>query len=109
LVDKTRGEANFDIEGEKIDQTTPFLFKEMNVSSKVSLFQKELEEKILKREIKNDVEMYYFMINNGFQGEHVKPVLKKLKGDKKIQVKQPAFKYKTVLNKKRKPKEILIL
>lgn len=104
--DKLTGEANFDIQGERINKATPFLFQEMNKSSKIDLFQKELKNKILNKEISNDLEIYLFMINSGFLGQHVRPVIKELKDQ--IILKQPAFKYSTVYRRNREPKEIII-
>ena len=106
--DKRTGEANFDIEGEGINEQTPFLFEEMNTPSKIEVFQTELKEKILSGEIKNDRDIYFFMINSGFLGQHVRPVIQELKNDK-IELKHPSFKCKTVLDKEREPKEIKIL
>lgn len=106
--DKLTGEANFDIEGKGINQQAPFLFGEMNTPSKIEVFQRELRDKILSREIKNDKDIYFFMINKGFLGQHVRPVIQELKNGK-IELKHPSFKCNTVLNREREPKEIKIL
>ncbi len=107
--DELTGEANFDIEGEGINKDAPFLFQEMNVPSKIEVFQNELKGKILRREVKNDVEIYLYMINNGFLGQHVRPVIQELKQEGRIKISHPSFKCSTVLNKNRKPKTITIL
>jgi len=108
--DETTGTANFDIEGTGIDTNSPFLFAEMNVSKKIDYFQKELKDLILDGTLKSDLEIYVFMINNGFLGQHVKPIITELKKDNKITLKHPSFKCSTVWNtKKREPKKITLL
>lgn len=107
--DKNTGEANFDIEGTGIDQATPYLFNEMNTPTKVEVFQQELKEKILSGELKTDRDIYFYMINNGFLGKHVYPVIKILKDSKVIELKFPSFKCNTVLSRRRKPRIIKIL
>lgn len=107
--DELRGEANFDMEKENISKDAPFLFQEMNTPSKIDLFQRDLQEKILNGEIKNDQEIYFYMINNGFLGQHVRPVIKSLREQNRIDIKHPSFKCSTVLKKGREPKEVTIL
>ena len=105
----TNGEANFDIEGDERRERAPSLFPELNIDSKIVAFQKKIEEKILSKEINDDMEMYFFMLNSGFLGEHVRPVINKLKKEKRIVISNPAFKCKTILNRNREPKKIIIL
>jgi len=107
--DNDTGEANFDIEGDALKKSAPSLFEEFNPPTKIELFQSELEEKILTKEVTSDFEIYFFMINKGFLGQHVRPVIQKLKTEEKIHIVYPSFKCSTVLNKKRKPQKISIL
>ncbi len=107
--DRIAGEANFDIEGSKIDVNAPFMFQEMNVPKKIDLFQSNLRESILKKELRSDLEVFAYMLNHGFISEHVKPVIQKLKEEKKITFKNPSFKTSTVWDKNRPPSQIILI
>jgi three-Cys-motif partner protein len=107
--DKIAGEANFDIESSNIDPSTPFIFSEMNIPKKIDVFQTSLRESILKREITTDLELFIFMVNNGFTPDHVKPVIQKLIVEKKIVFKNPSLKSSTVWKKNRTPSSIQII
>lgn len=66
-VDPERGEANFDIDDDKIIPGEQDLFTgQVKKPKKVDLFEKELEEKILNLDLKNDKEIYLFTLTNGF-------------------------------------------
>jgi three-Cys-motif partner protein len=107
--DRIAGEANFDIEGSKIDVNAPFMFQEMNVPKKIDLFQTNLREAILKKELISDREVFAYMLNNGFTSEHIKPVIQKLKDENKITLKNPSFKASTVWKKNRSPSPIILI
>lgn len=105
--DKLTGEANFDIDNEKIDMLKPSLFEEYNVPSKRQVFEKELKEKILDGVLKTDYEIYLYTLNEGFLLKDANAILKDLKEAKKID-----FSFKTLSEKVHKiidPKEIKIL
>jgi three-Cys-motif partner protein len=82
--DKLTGEANYDIDNEKIDSARPSLFAELNIPSKRQVFEKTLTEKILSHELKTNIEAYLFALNEGFLLKDANIVLKKLKESKKI-------------------------
>jgi len=108
--DEITGEANFDIQGDVRRKTTPTLFdKEEELQSKISVFQHELEESIINGKTKSDIEIYLFAINRGFTNKHIIPVIRKLKKQKRIILKHPSFKCKTVWDRNRKPKLVEIL
>jgi len=44
--DKRTGEADYDIDDDRIDSTTPSLFEEMNVPRKVQVFGRKLRDKV---------------------------------------------------------------
>ncbi len=92
--DKLTGEANFDIDNEKIDVLKPSLFESFNVPSKRQVFEKALETKILSGELKNNIAVYLFTLNEGFLPKDANIVLKKLAAQKKIN-----YDFKTVSSK----------
>jgi three-Cys-motif partner protein len=107
--DEETGEANFDIQGDKKLSFAPSLFPELNDQRKIPTFQRELKEKILSGELTSDLEIFVFMINNGFIGKHVSEVITNLKNSKKIKIKHPSFKCSTVWKYSREPQKIEII
>lgn len=83
--DKLTGEANFDIDNEKINAQNPSLFNEYNIPSKRKLYEQELENKILNASLKTDFDVYLFSLNEGFLPRDANVILKKLKEAKKIE------------------------
>lgn len=82
--DKLRGEANYDIDSEKIDLKSPSLFPEYNIPSKRDVFEKNLSLKILAGEISTRNDAYLFALNEGFLLKDANIVFKKLFNEKKI-------------------------
>lgn len=82
--DKLTGEANFDIDNEKIDFSKPSLFPEMDIPKKKQLFDKILSEKIFASELRTNIDVYLFTLNEGFQFKDANAVLKDLKESNKI-------------------------
>jgi three-Cys-motif partner protein len=104
--DKLTGEANFDIDNEKINLLSPSLFEEYNVPKKIQLFEENLKEKILSDNFKNDLEIYTYSLEEGFLPRHANKVLHELKESKTIE-----FKFKLITNKVHKiknPSSIII-
>lgn len=64
--DKLTGEANFDIDNERIDLNRPGLFAEYNIPTKKQVFDNVLKEKILNQELKTDKDIYLFTLSEGF-------------------------------------------
>lgn len=82
--DGVRGEANYDIDSERIDIHSPSLFPQLNVPSKRDVFEKSLTMKILSGEIDRRYDAYLYALNEGFLLKDANTVLKKLWNDKKI-------------------------
>ena len=82
--DKLTGEANFDIDNEKIDLQNLGMFSEYNIPSKKQVFDNSLRDKILKKELGTDVEVYLYTLNEGFLLKDSNAILKELKKDGKI-------------------------
>jgi hypothetical protein len=83
-IDKHRGEANFDIDKEKINDNEPTLFSELNVPNKRQVFESDLENKIIDRQLNSVISVYTFSLNNGFLPKDANKVLKELKSKGKI-------------------------
>ena len=104
--DAETGEANFDIDDDKINKSAPKLFEEMNKPKKLNIFETELESKILQKQLKDEKEIYIYSITNGFLVRHIQPVIKKLIEQKKIEKERFAFTYGTLFDKTRITKSI---
>lgn len=76
--DSLRGEANFDIDEENINSNAPSFFDELNKSSKLKNFEKELQDKIFNFEIKNNKDIILFTLENGFLITHASNLIKDL-------------------------------
>ena len=82
--DKLTGEANYDIDNEKINVHQPSLFEEFSKPSKRQVFERNLTQAILNKTLTTNQSVYLFGLNEGFQMKDVNAVLRKLKSDKKI-------------------------
>lgn len=82
--DKLTGEANFDIDNEKISLARPSLFSEMNVPSKRQVFEENLRTKILNGTLKSNSDVYLFTLNEGFLPKDANLILKELHDNSKI-------------------------
>lgn len=82
--DPVRGEANFDIDGERIDPDHPALFPEMNVPKKLQVFQRDLRTRVLSGELKTDGEVYVASLEAGFLPKHGKRPLVELIKEKRV-------------------------
>ncbi len=77
--DKLTGEANFDIDNERIDFNRPSLFVQFNIPTKRQIFERDLRDKILSGSVKADNEVYLFTLGEGFLLKDANKVLKELK------------------------------
>ena len=84
--DKLTGEANFDIDNENINQKQPSLFEQYNTPTKRQVFESSLKAKILKKEIKTDMDVYLFTLGEGFLIKDANSVLKELNKEGKINI-----------------------
>lgn len=84
-LDPERGEANFDIDNDNIQEGQFDIFSgELDKPKKVEIFENELAEKIINQTLKTDKEIYLFTITNGFLPSHAKVVIKSLVDKNKI-------------------------
>jgi three-Cys-motif partner protein len=84
--DKLTGEANFDIDNEKINLNAPSLYSEFNVPSKRQVFENNLRQNILSGVMATNHDVYLFALNEGFQLKDVNAVLRELEQGKKISI-----------------------
>ena len=84
-LDPIFGEANFDIDNEKIDLATPYLFPELNTPKKVQIFESELESKILNQELITNKAAYIYGLLNGFRPIAVSKIINQLKSENKLE------------------------
>lgn len=82
--DKKRGEANFDIDRERLEIGENSLFPEYYVPKKIEFFQNNLKEFVLKNNYLNEMDVFIFTLQNGCLGSHAKLPLKELKDAGKI-------------------------
>jgi hypothetical protein len=82
--DKLRGEANYDIDNERIDIATPSLFEQYNKPNKRQIFEQNLAENILNKELVNKHSVYLYTLNEGFLLKDANTVLNRLKSANKI-------------------------
>jgi three-Cys-motif partner protein len=80
--DKLTGEANFDIDNEKIDLSKPTLFEELNVPKKRQVFEKGLEDNILNKSLTTDLDVYVYTLNEGFLPKDANKIFNQLKEEK---------------------------
>jgi three-Cys-motif partner protein len=83
-IDPITGEANYDIDNENISISKPFLFEEMNKPTKRQVFEVELEKNILNKTYKNNWDVYFSTLEEGFLLKDANTVLIKMKTAKKI-------------------------
>lgn len=85
-IDKDRGEANFDIDNDKIQEGQFDIFSgELEKPKKVEVFEKELADNIVTGLLKTDKEIYLYTITNGFLPSHAKGVINSLIFSNKIE------------------------
>lgn len=84
--DKIRGEANFDIDNEKINLSKPGLFPEFNTPTKKQIFDESLQKKILSGQLKTNIEVYHFCLNEGFLPKEANVIIRQLISSKKISI-----------------------
>jgi three-Cys-motif partner protein len=82
--DKMRGEANYDIDSEKIDFNQPFLFDHFNKPNKRQVFEKNLTELILNKRLIDKHSVYLYSLDEGFLFKDANTVLERLKKKKDI-------------------------
>jgi three-Cys-motif partner protein len=82
--DGLTGEANYDIDNEKINLSRPSLFHHLNVPSKRQVFEENLKRKIIEGALKSNLDVYMYSLYEGFLPRDANLILKELKHSNKI-------------------------
>jgi three-Cys-motif partner protein len=83
-LDPQRGEANYDIDSDKINPATPSLFAQFDVPKKVQVFETEIQQYLLRKPVHSLGDIYRMALDKGFQPKHVNKILKDLKSKGRI-------------------------
>jgi len=98
-IDPERGEANFDIDEENIDQDQLDLFTgETDKPRKLELFEADLKNKILSKYLTNNKQIYIYAITQGFLPLHARYVLKPLIKEKIVKNQSLRISYEVYRN-----------
>jgi three-Cys-motif partner protein len=82
--DEIRGEANFDIDRDKIEQGEMMLPMEVFRPKKIQLFEQDLELAFLNGGIRSEADVINLCIISGMTAKHAEPVIQKLKSNQQI-------------------------
>lgn len=66
-ADLERGEANFDIDNDRLNPDAPRLFAEMDQPRKLTVFQRVTKDRILSGELASDRDVYIHTLQEGFR------------------------------------------
>jgi len=105
-LDGLRGEANFDIDRENILEDQLTVFGDTDRPKKLSIFEEDLERKILSREIIDNKGLYEYAITQGFLPNHAKAAFNKMVKTGKLPKQTIGLSYTSI---KRKPKNIKVI
>ncbi|NQU52601.1 MAG: three-Cys-motif partner protein TcmP [Bacteroidetes bacterium] len=83
-INHNTGDANYDIDNEKINPNEPALFPGYDISNKLQVFKNELKEKIINDEITTNTQAYRFTYDMGCLPKHANEVFRELRNHKTI-------------------------
>lgn len=83
-INTQTGDANFDIDDEKINTYEPTLFMQFNIPTKLQLFERELRTRLESKEFKSNKEIYEYSLESGFLPKHANKVICEMKSEGKI-------------------------
>lgn len=75
---ETAGQADYDIDSDKISLTQPSLFDSMNKPTKLKVFEQDLYEEIKARKLQDNQSIYLYSLEYGVLPSHVQDALKSL-------------------------------
>ncbi|MFH1673529.1 MAG: three-Cys-motif partner protein TcmP [Pseudomonadota bacterium] len=81
---KHGGDANFDIDKDRIDPSQLSLFPGYVKPTKISVFEEELEAAVLGRQLETNKDVYLFTLQNGMLASHARKAMKLLIKDEKL-------------------------
>jgi three-Cys-motif partner protein len=105
---ETNGEANFDIDDDDLKMQQN-LFGNQPLT-KIEAFQKNVKEKILAKEISNNVELFKYTLEEGHLGKHAAEVLHNMKKQNEINFegKSPLVTYEQACKMERKVDYVIL-
>ncbi len=77
-MDAERGEANFDIDGDKLDDSKPCLFEDMNKPKKLNFFERDFERAVMVGAVTDTRAAFMYCLERGMLPKHARPVLQRL-------------------------------
>jgi hypothetical protein len=83
-INTQTGDANFDIDEEKINPVEPTLFDQFNIPNKIKLFELELRSRFESRKFKSNMDVYKYSLESGFLPRHANKVINEMKNEGKI-------------------------
>ena len=83
-INQNTGDANYDIDNEKINPNEPSLFPEHDISNKIQVFKNELKNNIIENKITTNREAYQFGFDMGCLPKHTNEVFRELRKQKTI-------------------------
>lgn len=83
-INKNTGDANYDIDNEKINPNEPFLFPGLDISNKLQVFKNELQNKIRNNEITTNTQIYRYTFDMGCLPKHANEVIRELRNRQTI-------------------------
>lgn len=107
-IDPQRGEANFDIDDDKIDPNELHLFPEMYLPKKINSFQESLSQSVLAGTLKTDGEVYVACLREGMLPCHGREVLRTLSQNRKVRV-AAGKRYRVSKDGYREPRKLEVL
>jgi three-Cys-motif partner protein len=98
---QTNGEANFDIDDDNGPKQLNFLSE--SKPTKIESFQKLVKQKILSKEITNNIDLFTFVLEEGHIGKHAADSLRSMKknGEITYESTSPLITYENYRDKKR--------
>ena len=84
-INPQTGDANYDIDDEKINPREPTLFAEFDTPTKIQFFERELKAKIESDEIVTNHDIYEYSFESGMLPKHANKVIQELMKENKIQ------------------------
>jgi three-Cys-motif partner protein len=97
-LDQHTGEANFDIDNDKIRTGQMSFFAEENIIKKVGYFKKSMVE-FLEENPRTNKDVYLFTLESGFTVKHALKILKELQSNNEIKVTYTTSTEKVIKNR----------
>lgn len=85
-INPQTGDANYDIDDEKINPREPTLFAEFDTPTKIQFFERELKAKIESDKIVTNHDIYEYSFESGMLPKHANKVIQELMKENKIQM-----------------------